>query len=24
MLSDVIRAAMRRQAEVGDAWLAQD
>ena len=22
MLSDVLRAAMRRQAEVGDAWLA--
>ena len=23
MLADVIRAAMRRQGEVGDAWLAQ-
>jgi len=23
MLSDVIRAAMRRQGEVGDAWLAE-
>jgi Protein of unknown function (DUF2505) len=23
MLSDILRAAMRRQGEVGDAWLAQ-
>ncbi len=23
MLSEILRAAMRRQAEVGDAWLAQ-